>query len=239
MRRRPVTLGSLIVIMSCAAAGCASSTSSAPDTSPATTSVAAASPTASALTSPPTPASTAEASTSSPDASSTIDAGALPPATMTAPAAAPVLSLRPDGLALLTADGATASTLLFGTATAAQVDRAITLALGKPIRDTLPECGQGPRMASTRDNFSALYDGTRFVGWSDRGKTRRKLTTANGLGVGSTLAQVKQREADATVSADTLGPEFFSETGVSGMLDGTKSTSKVTLIYAGETCFFR
>lgn len=237
MPRRPVTVVSLFVIMSCALAGCTSSPSATPVAAESSPSEAT-SPTAPPPTSP-TPAASAEASTSSSDAASTIDASVLPTPSSSAPAAPPMLSLRPDGLALLTADGATTSTLLFGTATAAQVDRAITLALGRPTRDTLSECGQGPRASSTRDRFSALYDGTRFVGWSDSGKTKRKLTTANGLGVGSTLGQVKQQEPDAKVSTDTLGPEFFSETGVSGILDGTKTSSKVTLLYAGETCFFR
>lgn len=164
-----------------------------------------------------------------------------PSATTTAATAAPILVLRPDGLDLVSTSGARLSRIDFGTATSTQVDKALALALGgtAPKREDLPECGQGARKSARVDRFSVLYDGTSFVGWTDQGVKGHRLTAANGLGIGSTLAQVKAAQPDTTTMNDSLGPEFFSETGISGMLDGLKASSKVTLTYAGETCFFR
>ena len=117
--------------------------------------------------------------------------------------------------------------------------RALAFGAPAPKHENLPECGQGPRVAAVKSGFGVLYEGTKFVGWSDQGAKGRRLTTASGLGIGSTLAQVRAAEPDISATSDSLGPEFFSETGVSGILDGTKTSSKVTLLYAGETCFFR
>jgi len=156
-------------------------------------------------------------------------------------ASTPILVLRPDGLDLVSPGGARPTRLDFGTAKAAQVDTAIARVLGggTPKHDSLPECGQGPRVGAGRNGFSVLYHGTTFVGWADQGAKGRHLTTPAGLGVGSTLAQVRAVQADVTTMNDSLGPEFFSESGISGLLDGLKASSRVTLVYAGETCFFR
>jgi len=169
-------------------------------------------------------------------AASASSSGSASPAAST-----PILVLRPDGLDLVSPGGARPTRLDFGTAKAAQVDTAIARVLGggTPKHDSLPECGQGPRVGAGRNGFSVLYHGTTFVGWADQGAKGRHLTTPAGLGVGSTLAQVRAVQADVTTMNDSLGPEFFSESGISGLLDGLKASSRVTLVYAGETCFFR
>ncbi len=152
--------------------------------------------------------------------------------------ARPTLVLMADGLGVQGADSSITK-LLFGKATAAQVDVAITAALGAPERQDLPECGQGPRIGSQRDRFAVLYDGTTFLGWTDQGTPGRQLTSTAGIGVGSTLAEVRAVQAGVQTMEATLGPEFFTEGGISGMLDGLTPSSAVTLVYAGETCFFR
>jgi hypothetical protein len=144
----------------------------------------------------------------------------------------------PDGLSLLRGD-TSVQHLAFGRATATQVDALITATLGSPTRHALSECGQGPRVSSTRNRFSVLYDGTRFVGWTEPGAPGRHLTSKAGLGIGSTLSEVRSAQAGVKTMSDSLGPEFFVEGGISGMLDGLTAGSKVTLVYAGETCFFR
>ncbi len=185
-------------------------------------------------------ASSPTASPSAPSASAPL----LPPtpgptASPSTPAGTLVLSLRADGLAVLNPDGSTASTLLFDHASDGQVDLALEQTIGLTERTRLDECGQGPRVALGRDRFSALFAEGRFVGWSDAGGTTPRLSALNGIAVGSTLATVREAQPAVQVTTDTLGPEFSSENGISGLLDGTTPTSKATLIYAGESCFFR
>jgi hypothetical protein len=147
--------------------------------------------------------------------------------------------LEPDGLGFLVGD-ASIRHLRFGEADATAVSSALTAALRGPMTvDDLPECGQGPRKGLRREGFSALLDGTKFVGWTDQGATGRHLTTANGVGIGSTLGQVEVAMTGVTTSNDSLGPQFISTSSFGGMLTGLTSGSKVTLTYAGETCFFR
>jgi hypothetical protein len=120
------------------------------------------------------------------------------------------------------------------------VRAALASALGGALTvTTSPECGQGPRTAADRDGFSILIDGTKFVGWVDQGAPRRHLTTRRGLGIGSTLTQVRLLLSGVTVSNATLGPEFVTGSGLGGLLTGTSNNSTITTIYAGETCFFR
>jgi len=177
------------------------------------------------------------ASTTSAATSVTSAAPSVSGAAASTPAAGrPQLILQVDGLGVAT--GGSIRQLPFGTA-AATVSTALTTTLGSPRTTRQPECGQGARTQLDRQGFSVLIDGTRFVGWTDDGAGGRHLTTADGLGVGSTLAQVRGRLAGVQVVTDTLGPEFSSDGGLSGLLSGTSASAKVTTLYAGETCFFR
>jgi hypothetical protein len=155
------------------------------------------------------------------------------------PAAAPVtLVLEPDGLGYV-AGAASVKHLPFGT-DATSVRNLVEKALGgKLTSNDLPECGQGPRSSAGRAGFSVLLDGKTFVGWTDQGAKGRRLTTLDGLGIGSTYAQVQKALPGATASDGSLGAEFTDPGGLGGILAGMSPTSKVTLVYAGETCFFR
>ncbi|MBL8928612.1 MAG: hypothetical protein JNL54_00685 [Kineosporiaceae bacterium] len=218
MRRHLVGLPMAGILLVLLATGCASQRPGPATSDPATGT----SPAASTLPSTPPP---------SPAPGST--------APSSAPAGTLVLSLRADGLAVLNPDGSTASTLLFDHASDDQVGLALEQTIGLTERTRLDECGQGPRVALGRDRFSALFAEGRFVGWSDAGGTTPRLSAVNGIAVGSTLATVREAQPAVQVTTDTLGPEFFSENGISGLLDGTAPTSKATLLYAGESCFFR
>jgi hypothetical protein len=110
---------------------------------------------------------------------------------------------------------------------------------GRPRSSTSSECGQGPRTTLGRSGFSTLFNGTRFVGWTDTGRTGHRLTTATGIGVGSTLTALREAYGPVTVAADTLGPEFTLSSGFGGLLDGSSGKSRITTLYSGETCFFR
>jgi hypothetical protein len=151
----------------------------------------------------------------------------------------PVLVLETDGLGALVS-GTSIRQLPFGSTTLSTVSTALTTTLGgRPRSSTSSECGQGPRTTLGRSGFSALFSGTTFVGWTDTGRTGRRLTTANGIGVGSALTALRQAYGPVTVTTDTLGPEFTLSSGLGGLLDGTSGKSRITTLYAGETCFFR
>jgi hypothetical protein len=191
----------------------------------------------------PAVVATAASAASASAAAATPSADLAPsPAATSAPSPArsarPTLVLMADGLGVQ-GPGPSITKLLFGEATAAQVDAAITATLGKPQRQAMAECGQGPRIGSQSDRFTVLYDGTEFLGWTEPGAPGRHLTSTAGIGIGSTLAEVRAVQAGVQTMDETLGPEFFTEGGISGMLDGLTPSSKVTLVYAGETCFFR
>lgn len=167
--------------------------------------------------------------------------GIVGPATRRALAGArrprPVIVLESGGLGFLTGRSSIRQ-VPFGT-NAATARQAVTTALGPLTVTALPDCGQGPRTGAARAGFSLLLDGRRFVGWTDQGAPGRRLTTADGLGIGSTLAQLRRSLGTVTVTRGTLGPEWTSGRGLSGLLDGTRPTSRVTVIDSGETCFFR
>ena len=148
--------------------------------------------------------------------------------------------IRPGGAVgrLGVAVGASIRHLPFGTPRAA-MSAALTATLGELRVSRLTECGQGARTQLDRQGFSVLLQGTRFVGWTDAGSAGRHLTTADGVGVGSTLGQVRAQYPGVSVTTGTLGPEFSSPRGLSGLTTTASSAGKVTTIYAGESCFFR
>lgn len=147
--------------------------------------------------------------------------------------------LLPDGLEV--GVDAEATRLTFGQTPADEVTQALQQALGSPGEATdLPDCGQGPRSAVQVDGLSVLFDGDAFVGWTDAGSPERNSLTPEGLGIQSTLADLRSAMPGLTVERSTLGVEWSAgEGGLSGLLDGTQPTSRVTTLSAGETCVFR
>lgn len=192
------------------------------------------------------PSSTAPASSSAsvtPTASSASPPAATPASSSAAAAAAPagtpgpLLVLEPDGLGVLV--GTSIRHLPFGSPVG-DIANVLNKTIGTANRTTQPACGQGPRVQLDRKGFTALFDGSSLVGWVDSGRTSPHVTDAAGIGVGSTLASVKSVYAGVTVTEGTLGPEWSTSAGgLGGLLDGNTPASKVTTIYAGETCFFR
>jgi hypothetical protein len=189
----------------------------------------------------PVSSSVSDAATGGAPAGSAPSLAPTVPAPTVSPAAAvaPLLMLEPDGLGALVS-AASIRQLPFGSTRLSTVSTALAATLGgRPRRSTSSECGQGPRTTLGRSGFSALFNGTTFVGWTDTGRTVRRLTSGNGIGVGSTLTQLRKAFGPVTVTTDTLGPEFTFSSGLGGLLDGTSGASKITTLYAGETCFFR
>lgn len=154
----------------------------------------------------------------------------------------PTLVLRADGLAVRARSGQTRR-LPFG-ALSSRVTVAVKNSLGAGRTLQAPECGQGPRSTYGVKGFSLLFKGKKFVGWTDQGAPRAvrgRLAAADGTGVGITLARLRMlHPRKIIVSRGTLGAEFtYAGKGINGLLTGTRPTSRVTTVYAGETCFFR
>ena len=189
------------------------------------------------------PATTTPAATTSTPAPATSTPATSKPATSKPATSKPAattfpLVLEPDGLAYVVGSSSIRQ-VPFGT-DAATVKMVVGKALGGTLTaNDLPECGQGPRASAGRNGFTILLDGTKFVGWTDQGGTGRRFTTLDGVGVGSTFADVKASRPGVTAETGSLGPEFTDTDGFGGILAGTSPKSKVTLLYAGETCFFR
>ena len=151
----------------------------------------------------------------------------------------PVLLLEPRGLGVRVGSGRIRH-LPFGTSST-QVIAAVKSALGAGKTSLDPECGQGPRSTYRVKGFSLLLSGKKFVGWTDQGTPGRRLAARDGTGVGITLARLRLLHPNKiTVVRDSLGPEFsHAGRGIDGLLNGTRRTSRVTTVFAGETCFFR
>lgn len=223
--------------------------SSSAASSPASSSPASSAPVTSASATSTSPGASPEASaaaTSSVAAASkpvvTPSAAAPAPPPRTAPPGGMLLVLEPDGVGLLR--GASVRHFPFGTGVDT-VSLALSATLGKVSRATQPACGQGPRVQLTGQGFTALFNGSRFVGWVDHGRSSPRLTSMNGIGVGTTLAALQARSPSVQVTDGSLGPEWSvparkaGAPTLGGLLDGTSATSRITTIYAGETCFFR
>jgi hypothetical protein len=145
-----------------------------------------------------------------------------------------LIVLNPDGLGFTTKDSGSISRLDFGSAQSIVRDTVVK-SLGKPLDEgTQSECGQGSRDSSRWDQITLLYaDGT-FVGWSiNRAST---LTTADGIGLGTTLAELESSLGDVEVTEGSLGREFTAG-AYYGILDETEDV--VDFLSAGEICAFR
>lgn len=148
---------------------------------------------------------------------------------------APALNIAPDGVSLVTESGS-ARHATFGMARDAAVAM-VSAALGKPT-DTgrNDECGQGPMdTADFKGGLTLFFQEGKFVGWDlDRDST---LKTAAGIGMGSTLQEVR---AAMTVSTEesTLGHEFTSG-DMGGLVSAMTRAGKVEALWAGSTCQFR
>lgn len=167
---------------------------------------------------------------------------AAPPAEPAVPAepAAPKggVALDQEGLRLVAESGST-RLVKFGTPTADAV-AALSSVLGNPQdRSVNNECGAGPTEFVSWDNdLDALFLEGKFAGWSAGNQSGGKVSTMDGVGVGSSRQQLTASFADLKVEESTLGIEF-SAGEISGILDKDGPGGKVETLWGGTSCVFR
>jgi hypothetical protein len=192
---------------------------------------------------------TAEASSTSVDASSTtVEASTTEPVvdtTVEGPASddetTPVLEAGSIGI-IVNEDG-TIVRFAFGEASINETVTALVTALGEPDDiSLLAECGEGVLESISWPSGLATYyaDGV-LVGWAVRSNASGDFTTLDGIGRGSTLADLEDAFADVVVGETSLGVEWAStpSSGISGLLTGDGQDDQVTTLWSGSTCIAR
>ncbi len=186
---------------------------------------------------PPAPASNSSAAQAAPPPPiSPAPVAAEPPA-----AAVPVLAIDGEGLRLFSPVNGSARPIPFGR------PRSATLAAlafrGLPAFARLEECGAGPLdQAAWPDGLRIYFQGGEFVGWalnagSKDATDKRAITTASGIGPGSSRAELEAAYS-AKVVQSSLGTEF-SAGDLAGLIDGPGQRARITDMWAGASCNFR
>jgi hypothetical protein len=114
--------------------------------------------------------------------------------------------------------------------------------------DVNSECGAGPlKMASWSNGLTLVFKETKrdngewlLAGWfaSKPQPKESKLSTMAGVGVGSTLAELKSAYK-ISVSKTTLGQEFAVKSGIYGLLSGIGDDATIDAMWSGVSCNFR
>jgi len=154
----------------------------------------------------------------------------------TAPArsdiASATLALEAEGLRVFTPAGS-ARTLPFGTPYA-ETMRVVKLLEGNPSQEGRNDCAMS--YARWRIGLTVMFSKDRFIGWITHSPSP-SLTTAAGVGVGSTRRQLEDAHI-AGVSKSTLGIEFNTG-GMAGLLESTDAGARITRMWAGDACLAR
>ena len=149
----------------------------------------------------------------------------------------PPPNLAPGALSLVDPNSGRSRELAFGS-DRATVEDALALALDKPAeRGSNRECGEGAMdFARMPGGLLVWFQEGKFVGWFTDDSTT-KLTTASGIGIGSTRKELTGAYA-AEISESSLGEEFTAG-ALSGLLSGKEPAAKITAIWSGQVCNFR
>lgn len=137
---------------------------------------------------------------------------------------------------------------------------ALTAALGEPSSDTtepafssygtcpgttLRAVGWGGLVVLITDGATAygIESGPHFFAYMYRSDDSLGLATPEGIGLGSTVAEVRAaygEQVRVNPEQEVFGPSFevgaYGPGGVYGLLDGTDDTSTVTEVAAGQPC---
>ena len=132
--------------------------------------------------------------------------------------------------------------LVFGEAGEDETVDALTEALGEAeSEEELTECGEGPLRSVTFSSLVAYFQDDVLTGWRVLEDGPATLTTADGIGIGSTRAEVEEAFPEVTVEESSLGTEFYTGEGasLSGLLTDDTADGRVDEIWSGTTCIAR
>lgn len=148
----------------------------------------------------------------------------------------PALAVEAEGLRLFNKQSGSARAIAFGTP---REDVLKLLAFrGNPETGQNGECGAGPLdFANWDDGLGLFFQKGKFVGWNLNSRGQIAITTASGIGVGSSRADLEAAYA-AEISETSLGTEFAAGE-LFGILDGKDEAAKITNMWGGTTCNFR
>ena len=177
-----------------------------------------------------------------PDAPPAPKAPQTPEATATAPAedaAGDVaVILRSDGLGFAV-DADSVRQLPFERTDQQTAATALERALGTPTaQESGLECGPGPLDSLAWDGFSVYFLDGAFAGWYLSEPAPTLLTTAEGVGLGTTLDDLNAAYGDVSVQDSTIGIEWAGG-GLSGILSEDTAAGAVEVIWAGANCIAR
>ena len=148
----------------------------------------------------------------------------------------PALAVEAEGLRLFDKQSGSARAIPFGTP---RDDVLKMLAFhGKPKTGTNGECGAGPLdFANWSDGLGLFFQDGKFVGWNLNASGNIAITTASGIGIGSSRADLDSAYV-AQITETTLGTEFAAGE-LFGLLDGKGRSAKITNMWGGVSCNFR
>lgn len=149
------------------------------------------------------------------------------------------LILTDEGLQLVNLQTGSTTPLAFES-DMATTQNAVAQILGEPEETgENSECPSGPLTYANWSNGLVLNaDGDTFVGWGLRsGDGDATLTTASGIGIGSTRQELEEAYTVELVDS-TLGVEFAAG-NLFGLLSSPEPTGTITDLWAGIACNFR
>lgn len=146
------------------------------------------------------------------------------------------LALEGEGLRAFSVPSGASRQISFGTDKAAALDM-LEAVRGSPPSEQGENIDCGATNAIWPDGLVVFFARNQFVGWS-LGSQDATLTTAGGLGLGSTRAEVENGATVARIFPSTLGTEFTAG-NVAGLLASDAADARVTHLWAGQTCIAR
>ncbi|URD62037.1 hypothetical protein M8312_05895 [Sphingomonas sp. KRR8] len=151
----------------------------------------------------------------------------------------PRLALDPEGLRWFMPQNGSARPLPFGSEQA-EVLNSIERVRGKAAMGTNVDCGAGPvQYASWADGLSLVFRDGKFSGWGIDSRARRAIVTADGIGIGTTRAELEDAIGPpVVVRQSSLGNEFTAG-DYHGLFGGTQANARITDMWAGVSCVAR
>lgn len=151
----------------------------------------------------------------------------------------PTLTVDPEGLRWFLPPNGKALPLPFGSPKAA-VLASLERVRGKAAQGTNADCGAGPvQVASWPDGLSLIFQDAKFAGWGLGTRAAGSVSTADGIGPGTTRAQIKEAIGPPLKIRQTgLGTEFTAG-DYHGVLDGPGPDARITDMWTGVNCVAR